>query len=202
MNIELQCCALFILLTIIVMFHREKKLDLMNRKLFLRAVYACFACLVFDIASVVLINISTITGTGDLITKIICKLYIMLLGLQGYYAYLYVSTNLLPRDKGWAKAAGIVCHSIFGIGEFLMLVLPIGYTAQGRIVYSFGPSTMVAYLLSAIYILATIILTFVYKKMMPGRRFMAMLLWQGTWLLAAFIQFLLPQLLLVGFYHS
>ncbi len=107
MNIELQCCALFILLTIIVMFHREKKLDLMNRKLFLRAVYACFACLVFDIASVVLINISTITGTGDLITKIICKLYIMLLGLQGYYAYLYVSTNLLPRDKGWAKIAWI-----------------------------------------------------------------------------------------------
>ena len=199
MNIELQCCALFILLTIIVMFHREKKLDLMNRKLFLRAVYACFACLVFDIASVVLINISTITGSGVLITKIICKLYIMLLGLQGYYAYLYVSTNLLPRDKGWAKATRIICHSIFGIGEFLMLVLPIGYTAEGRIVYSFGPSTMVAYLLSAIYILATIILTFVYKKMMPGRRFMAMLLWQGTWLLAAFIQFLLPQLLLVGF---
>ncbi len=199
MNVELQCCALFILLTILVMFHREKKLDLMNRKLFLRAVYACFACLIFDIASVILITISTNNGTGDGVTKIICKLYIMLLVLQGYYGYQYVSTNLLPRDKTWAKITRIISHAIFGTGELLMLILPIGYTAEGRVVYSFGPSTSVAYALSAVFILATITLTFAFKKKMPGRRFMAMLLWQGTWLLAAFIQFVLPQLLLVGF---
>ena len=56
MNIELQCCALFIIFTISVMFLREKKLDLMNRKLFFRAICACFACLIFDILSIVLIN--------------------------------------------------------------------------------------------------------------------------------------------------
>ncbi|MCR4648120.1 MAG: EAL domain-containing protein [Lachnospiraceae bacterium] len=199
MNIELQCCALFILLTILVMFHREKKLDLMNRKLFLRAVYACFACLTFDIVSVIFITISVNEGVFGGVTKIICKLYIMLLVLQGYYGYQYVSTNLLPRNKTWAKVIRIISHTIFGIGEVLMFVLPISYTVEGRIVYSFGPSTSVAYALSAVFILATITLTFAFKKKMPGRRFMAMLLWQGTWLLAAFIQFVLPQLLLVGF---
>ena len=96
MNIELQCCALFILFTILVMFHREKKLDLMNRKLFQRALYACFACIVFDILSIVFINLSTYNGFDPDITRIICKLYIMLLGFQGYFAYLYASTNLLP----------------------------------------------------------------------------------------------------------
>ena len=190
MNIELQCCALFILFTILVMFHREKKLDLMNRKLFQRALYACFACIVFDILSIVFINLSTYNGFDPDITRIICKLYIMLLGFQGYFAYLYASTNLLPRDKTWSKNARIFYHAIFTVGELLMLILPIDFTANGRIVYSFGPSTYVAYLLSTVYITSTIVITMVYRMIMPGRRFTAMLLWQGIWLLAAIIQFI------------
>ena len=181
------------------MFHREKKLDLMNRKLFQRALYACFACLVFDILSVILINKSVLEGFNTTVTTVVCKFYIMLLVLQGYISYLYVSTNLLPRDKKWAKAARIFFHAIFGVGEVLMLILPIGFTASGRVVYSFGPSTTVAYALSAVYIISTITITLIYRKQMPGRRFTAMLLWQGIWLLAAAIQFIIPELLLVGF---
>ena len=104
MNIELQCCALFIIFTIFVMFFREKRLDLMNRKLFQSAVIACFVCLVFDILSIVLINMSVHNGFNSGITRIVCKFYIMLLVLQGYLGYVYVSTGLLPREKAWAKA--------------------------------------------------------------------------------------------------
>ena len=202
MNIELQCCALFIIFTISVMFLREKKLDLMNRKLFQRAICACFACLIFDILSVVLINKSVLQGFDPDITRIVCKLYIMMLVLQGYFGFVYVSTGLLPMDKTWAKIEKIIFHSIFGIGELLMFLLPIDFKADGRIVFSFGPSTSVAYILSAVYIIATIATTLAYRKNMPGRRVTAMLLWQGIWLLAAIIQFLKPQLLLVGFASS
>ncbi len=199
MNIELQCCGVFILIAMLVMFHREKKLDLTNRKLFQRAVYACFACLIFDIFSIVLITLSTNKGFNPFITSIVCKLYIMLLVLQGFFGYLYVSTNLLPIDKTLAKVVKYSFHGIFGIGEILMLVLPISFTAEGRVVYSYGPSTIVAYALSAVYIGSTIILTLQYKKHMSGRRFIAMFLWQAIWLLAAIIQFIFPELLLVGF---
>ena len=199
MNIELQCCALFIIFTITVMFLREKKLDLMNRKLFFRAICACFACLIFDILSIVLINKSVLSGFNPLITGIVCKIYIMLLVMQGYFGYVYASTSLLPRDRKWAKNVRFISHLIFAVGEILMFVLPIGFEAKGRIVFSYGPSTSVAYILSAIYILSTITITVAYRKEMPGRRFVAMLLWQGIWLLAAAIQFAAPQLLLVGF---
>lgn len=202
MNIELQCCALFIIFTITVMFLREKKLDLMNRRLFFRAICACFACLIFDILSVILINMSVFHGFSPFITGIVCKFYIMLLVLQGYFGYVYASTSLLPQDRTWANVARVFSHLIFGVGEVLMLVFPIGFTAYGRIVYSYGPSTSVAYALSAIYILATITITIAYRKQMPGRRFMAMLLWQGIWLIAAVIQFIDPELLLVGFASS
>ena len=181
------------------MFIREKKLDLMNRKLFQRAILACFACLIFDILSVILINLSVYRGFSTAITEMVCKFYIMLLVLQGYFGYVYASTSLLPRDKMWAVIVRYLSHLIFGIGEVMMLVLPIGYTASGRVVYSYGPSTSVAYALSAVYILATIVTTIAYRKHMPGRRFIAMLLWQGIWLLAAAVQFIQPQLLLVGF---
>lgn len=202
MNIELQCCALFIIFTIAVMFIREKKLDLMNRKLFQRAILACFACLIFDILSVILINKSVFSGFNASITGIICKFYIMLLVLQGYFGYVYASTSLLPRDRMWAKVVRNVSHLVFVTGEIMMLVLPIGFTASDRVVYSYGPSTTVAYVLSVFYILSTIITTLAYKHDMPGRRFIAMLLWQGIWLLAAAIQFVQPQLLLVGFASS
>lgn len=199
MNIELQCCGVFILIAMLIMFHREKKLDLTNRRLFQRAVYACFACLVFDILSIVLITLSTNQGFNPFITSIVCKLYIMLLVMQGFFGYLYVSTNLLPLNKIWAKIARYTYHAVFVIGEILMLILPISFTANGRVVYSSGPSTLVAYFLSTVYIISTIALTLVYKKNMPGRRFIAMLLWQGIWLVAAIIQFFIPKLLLVGF---
>ena len=199
MNIELQCCALFILFAIFVMFLREKKLDLMNRKLFFRALCACFACLSFDILSVILINMSVLNGFNSLVTELVCKIYIMLLVLQGYFGYVYASTSLLPRDKTWATVARAISHTIFVIGELLMLILPIGYEANGRIVFSYGPSTSVAYILSAIYIISTIIICICYRNQMPGRRLVAMLLWQGIWLLAAAVQFLNPELLLVGF---
>ena len=199
MNIELQCCALFIIFTIAVMFAREKKLDLTNRKLFQRAISACFACLIFDILSIVLINLSVHSGFDPFITSIVCKFYIMLLVTQGYFGFVYAATGLFPRDRAWARAATLFYHVIFAAGEVLMLVLPIEYTASGRVVYSYGPSTSVAYILSAIYILSTILTTVFYRKQMPGRRFVAMLLWQGIWLLAAAVQFIEPQLLLVGF---
>ncbi|SCY36332.1 EAL domain, c-di-GMP-specific phosphodiesterase class I (or its enzymatically inactive variant) [Lachnospiraceae bacterium XBB2008] len=202
MNIELQCCALFIIFAIAVMFIREKKLDLMNRKLFQRAILACFACLIFDILSVILINLSVHSGFSVALTEMVCKFYIMLLVLQGYFGYVYASTSLLPGDKMWAVIVKYMSHLIFVVGEMMMLILPIGFTAEGRVVYSFGPSTSVAYVLSAIYILSTIITTIAYRKHMPGRRFIAMLLWQGLWLLAAAIQFAQPQLLLVGFASS
>ncbi|MBP5608271.1 MAG: EAL domain-containing protein [Lachnospiraceae bacterium] len=199
MNIELQCCALFIIFTIFVMFFREKKLDLMNRRLFLRAIHACFACLIFDILSIVMINMSVNDGFSPAITIITCKVYIMLLVMQGYFGYLYAATSMLPGKAVWAKTLKLIFHIIFVAGEGLVLILPLNYELDGRIVYTHGASAVMAYLLCAVYIISTIITTVAYRKVMPGRRLAAMFLWQGIWLLAAAIQFAVPQILLVGF---
>ena len=199
MNIELQSCALFIIFTIFVMFFREKKLDLMNRKLFLRALFACFLCLIFDIMSVVMISHAVKDGFSEPVTKIVCKLYIMLLTLQGYFSFIYASTSIIPSSGRRLKIIQIVYNIFFAVGEILILLLPIGYEATGRIVYSYGLSTSVSYFMCAVFVLSTIITAFTFRRDISGRRFSAMLLWQGVWLLAALIQFIFPQFLLVGF---
>ena len=199
MNIVLQCCSLFIVSILIIMFMREKKLDLVDRRLFTYAVFTCFICLIFDIVSVIAIRQAVYGTFSPFATGIICKIYIMLLTAQGYFSYVYVSTGLLTVDGVIRSKFNRIFKWVFIIGEILMLVLPIQYTCDDRIVYSYGPSTIVAYRLCAVFLIASVLISLSNRKKMSKRKFTALLTWQFTWLLAAAIQFLYPELLLVGF---
>ena len=199
MNIELQCCGLFVLSVILIMFMREKKLDLMDRRLFIRAILTCFACLIFDITSIIAINYAVLGCFSPIITDIICKIYIMLLTLQGYFSYVYVSTGLLTIQGVNESKMRKLYRWLIVIGEVAMLILPIDYFCEGRVVYSSGPATLVAYALCGIYLIASVAICIVFRGKMSGRRFVALMTWQITWLCAAVIQFLFPQLLIVGF---
>lgn len=75
MNVELQCCALFIVLVISALFFRERKLDLNNRTLFVRALCVCIITICLDILSIVAIYCTYYHSFSPILTKIICKLY-------------------------------------------------------------------------------------------------------------------------------
>ena len=197
MNIELQCCSLFIVLVIYVLFMREKKLKLTNRILFMRSLYSCIAMLVLDIVSVICIYYSTKCGFSPFITKLVCKLYIFSLVLQGYLGYVYVMTELLINDK--YKHIKRILHAIFTFGELMILALPISYAMDGRQAYSYGASTLVAYILAVILILTTISLAIIKRKEMSYKKFRTIMTWQGIWLVCGLIQFIVPELLLIGF---
>lgn len=197
MNIEIQCCSLFIVLVIFVLFIREKKLNLTNRILFMRSLYSCIVMLVLDIASIICIYFSTYGGLSPTVTKIICKLYIFSLVLQGYFGYVYVMTDLLV-DKKYNSIKRIL-HLTFTFGELLILGLPISFAMEGRRAYSFGASTLVAYALAVIFIVSVIILGFVKKKEMTQKKFRTIMTWQGIWLICGVVQFIIPELLLIGF---
>lgn len=199
MNIVLQCCSLFIVGVLIIMFLREKKLDLVDRRLFTHAVFTCFVCLIFDIISVIAINRTVYGSFSPVATVIICKIYIMLLTAQGYLSYIYVSTGLLTVEGVNRSKFRIIFRWVFAIGEILILVLPIYYTCDDDAVYSYGASTAVAYRICAVFLLASVIISLTCKKRMSRRKYIALLTWQSTWLSAAVIQFLNPELLLVGF---
>lgn len=197
MNIELQCCALFIILVISALFFRERKLDLNNRTLFVRALCVCIITNCLDILSIVAIYYATYHSFSPILTKIICKLYIFTLVLQGYFGYVYIMMDAFShRQYNQIKQ---LMHWIFIIGELAILITPISYTLDGRRIYSYGISANIAFILAAIFICAIILIGFICKNKISNKKFSTMIIWQGIWLICGLIQFINPEILLISF---
>ncbi len=197
MNIELQLCGLVMLIIFLVLIERERKLNVKNRLLFLAAFCVCIACLVFDIASIVFIHMAVYDGFSPLITTAVCKFYIMLLVTQGYCGFLYACLDITVQfGNNLIRRLALI---LYVIGEILIIVLPLEYFMDGRVVYSYGPAALCTYALSVFYISFTLYLSLRHKKDIPHRRLIALFTWQGLWLIAAIIQFFSKETLLVGF---
>ncbi len=197
LNIELQCCGLAMLIVLILLFVREKSLDIYSRRLFFRALLACVICLSLDILSIVAIYMATYHSFSPLITKIVCKLYIISLVGQAFNGFIYSAGELFTLRSHKLIRLGFTIWS--SIGCILIAILPIDYYMDNKIVYSEGLSTIATYVTVIVLISATIVMAFIGADYSSKRRRRAILLWQGMWLLAAVIQLIFPSLLLVGF---
>ena len=197
LNIEFQCAGLVILVMIMFLFVRTKRIGVTNSRRFFIALLACFLCEALDIASIVGIYHATYRGMDPVIAKAVCKLYVMSLVLQGYQGFLYASSEILAAKRSTWLRHLFAC--VFVASEVLIAISRIEYYMDGRQVYSYGPATLWTYVAAVSYILATIGVSFAGREIISARRRYAMLIWQGCWLVAAAIQFLVPELLVVGF---
>ena len=197
MNIELQCCGLIMLLVLVGLVAREKSLDISSRRSFKNAMYACIACLLMDIASVICIVNASDGDFSRIVTLAICKIYLVLLIYQSYAALLYASNEFLTKESSRGMRRFYSAVALAGCAGIMLL--PIEYYTRGRIVYTYGPSTLAAYAAAAVLILLTIRMAFRGKGSTARRRRRCILIWQGCWITAAIVQFLNPELLLVGF---
>ena len=197
MNIELQLCGLVMLVVFLVFIEREKKLNVKNRALFLAAFITCIICLIFDVVSIICIHEAVYNGFSPLITRIVCKAYIILLVTQGYCSFLYSCLDIAIRHS--FRLVRMLTLGVYIVGEVLIVVLPIDYHMDGRLVYSYGPAAMCAYIMAAFFISVILVFTVKNKRNMPHRRVIALFTWQGLWLIAAMIQFFFKDVLLVSF---
>ena len=74
MNIQMQLGGICILLLLLYFYKRQGTLGLYISKLFLRALYITFCCLVLDILSIVLIRISSLYGSSKPSARLISSL--------------------------------------------------------------------------------------------------------------------------------
>ena len=113
MNIELQICGLVMLIIFLVLIERDRRLNIKNRLLFIAAFIICMVCLVFDVASIVVIHMAVYEGFSPIITTAVCKIYIMLLVTQ---LRLAVFTRMPPDMVGLTSAQLKVWVPICSIG--------------------------------------------------------------------------------------
>lgn len=197
LNIVVQCCSLAMLLILICIFAFDRSLSLSSRVLYFRTLLACTVCLMLDISSIVAIAAATNGTFSASVTKVICKLYVMSLLLQTFAGFRYASGEFF---SGGARSILKRFYEIwFVVGVSLIGLLPINFFMEGRIVYSYGPSTIATYVFTIVYIVSSIIMAFLRSEHASVRRRRAILLWLLSWLVAALIQLLNPEILVVGF---
>lgn len=81
----------------------------------------------------------------------------------------------------------------------LIYFLPIHYYYDGRVVYTYGPSTIATYFFAVLFVIVTLYQVIRHGDQMNPKRRGAVLTWMVVWVLAAVIQFLNNELLLVGY---
>lgn len=196
LNIELQSCALVMLLVLLFIFIGERALDLRSRMLYLRALISCIICLILDISSIIGISAANAGTITPGFARLICKLYICSLVIQSYEGLQYAAGEFYALDAH--KKIRRFFSLTLVLGVILVAILPINYFIMGRVVFSYGPSTVATYVFTLLYIGMTIALAFYKSDTTSGRRRRAILCWQGCWLCAALVQLTHPTILVVG----
>ncbi len=198
LNIEIQSCGLILDLILIYFLKKHEKSGLRREKIF-RISLAVNTVLIFlDILSVVMIVNADILPS--ILVNLVCKFYLVSLVSASFVAfvYCYSDVNQLRVNKVFQMAQSI----LYMAGVMLILLTPVLYTHENWQVYSYGPAASWTYVFAPLYIISTFSLTIIYGKQMNAHRKNAVRVWMILTIVAAVIQFVFPQLLLVGFASS
>ncbi|MDE6872881.1 MAG: EAL domain-containing protein [Lachnospiraceae bacterium] len=198
MNIKTQCCGVALLVMLLVIYSKQRKLELASGRVFRVAYFVTMFCLGMDMLSVVMIvNQARIPV---FLVLFVCKTYLVTLILVGYAALAYVGTDICRRKPQFRRQ---LCYYGMITAAFALLIycLPISLyaNADGSIVYSYGPSTWATYVGALFFVLANLFTLVSQKGRIYERQRRAVIIWMGMWIVAALIQFLNSQLLVVGF---
>lgn len=195
MNIQMQVCGLIIILLLFFIYRMQRTLRLYQERLFLICLRSAVATLSTDILSVVGIYYSS--QLPELLVQVLCRAYLVAIFLAGFAALFYVLLGAIPEKKRirlFYILSGVTAAEVIAI-----LVCPLRYVHEGGAIYTEGPAVILTYLFTILYICATLLVAVFCVRKNNGRRAMGVILWMGCWIVAAAIQYLHNDLLLVGF---
>ncbi len=199
LNIEVQCCGLSILLVILYFSSTREHAGLTSTRAYQRALMMNTICVVLDILS-----IFGIVYSGRVfpfwVTVFVCKLYLISLVWACFMSFSYAVSDIGRTSRNPLIRfffPFLACAASGGI-----LVSPLEIFSEGRVVYSYGPAVNVTFVVGPLFILGTVLITFVYGKYMNPHRKQAVRVWMLIQIAAVGAQFLNRSLLLVGFSTS
>ena len=197
MNIRVQCCGIVLMLVILYFYGRQKTFRLNTEKAFVRMFCIIMTGLVTDI-----ISLAALTHMDSLpvwLVDFACKFYISTLVMAALSGVLYVCVDIYKESSRYRKVTRFYCI-LAAVGIVLIFALRIDKTCLNEdFMYTSGPSALVTYAFAMFFFAATVVLMERHKKEMNPRRREAVHIWLALWILAAFIQFLFKELLIVSY---
>lgn len=195
MNIQLQCCGLVIIALLIFFFFNQRRVGLFSEQIFLQTITFTGISLILDILSIV--AITYMDSLPMILVKGICKVYLASLVMAAAQALFYVLVDM-HDEKGYLRIVGYI--RIITLGQDLFVLLtPISIYRDREVMYTYGPSVLLTYLFAVSYVIAVLVCTAVFHRMVVRNRRIAVCIWMTMWMGAAIVQFFNNQLLLVGF---
>ena len=198
MNIKVQACGFVLLVILYLLYHQQHTLQTYSRRAFLRFYAVTVLCILMDILSIVAIE--SASHLPALFVTFVCKTYLITLVLTALCGVMYIGVDILLSNKAFRKTehlilliTSVVCLSIY------LLPISIYCDPVTHIVYTYGSSALMTYLGAVGLILLNFALILKYRRQIRVRRRTGMLLWMLVWILSAIIQFLNPEILIVGF---
>ena len=197
MNVHVQCCGIILLIVLLYFYSGQRKVRLNTERAFLRIYISAFINLILDISSIVAITYRD--TLPDVFVELVCKLYIMTLVLVNLFSMLYVCADIYIDKKEYSTIQNR--FTVFSvIGMIFVLILPIYINAEERNkTYTYGLSVIATYISVFVIIFSTIYLIKRYKSRLNQKRRESVLIWFTIWIVAAVIQFIWKELLIVGY---
>lgn len=196
MNVLMQTCGLVIVLFLFILFKSHKTLHLPSEHDFLWLMIVSMICLSLDILSVVAIYFKE--NIDVTLLHLICKAYVISLPWVGVINFAYVCIDLNSNVKNHRQLVRILSCFTLAV-SILMLCLPIDVHDNGTEVYTAGPAVIASYAFTLFYILSTLTVSIYISKKSSQRRGFAVIITTCIWILAAAVQSVKNELLLVGF---
>ena len=199
MNLLTQCCGLGLLIIQFIFIHSQKSLKLYRERIFIWVLGVTAVSVICDMLSVVFICMQQYFP-GWLV-RLICKLYIVTLTWAGWCAYIYMMLDVIPHKSHRRLITYMaVFNQLVSLATF---ILPINIIYNGSdILYTEGPSTLVAYSAAVIYSGLIVFTSLARRNKLNPRKKLGMLLWVAFLIFAAGIQFFQKQILIISFAMS
>ncbi len=198
-NVETQACGLVIVMIVMMLSFRRNSLALDSRRRFNRFVISSFLCILLDILSVFLIIFWSDGAPILYLVEIEGKAYVGMLVVNAFYGLSYAVGTEGPE---WSQKFVRFCRYTLPVQYIVILFLPISFFRDGRVVFSQGPACLMTYALCLFYILLSYVVLGVSRHTMSRKRRGALYTWMGLWIVAALVQFVYPEILVVGFASS
>ena len=196
MNIQTQCCGIIVLLVIYSFYRRQNKVNLDTEKAYWRVFCVTAVCLCMDIISVIaIINRDKLPLFA---LHFICKTYLVSMIIVALSNLLYIYADLYSKSGKYQLFIKkyIVLAAFGGV---MIYILPIYIYHEGNSLYSYGPSALATYFFALTFLVMNLYSMIKHKNMIRESRREAVFVWMIVWVLAALIQFVFKELLLVGY---
>lgn len=196
MNIQFQICGIVIILVLMVLYVRKSILRFNTQLMFRGMFCSLLLCLSFDIFS--LLAIYERVDMPWLLVVAICKTYLATLVCVALMGFLYVYADIERKQRRVVR--GICFFSSLAILDILGIFLaPISVYRNGETAYTYGPSVLITYVGAAGFVFYNLFFIIKNKDRLNPRRRNAMAIWLSVWIGAAILQFVQPELLIIGF---